>query len=96
MLLDGCNTGYSRIFDGRSLAEQLAGYEVGEGQNTEHYRYKWFLHLLEEAHFLDDATVDGYVELADWQQKIQTGKWDWPLCCYAQPELVSGRDNLNV
>lgn len=46
-----------------TMAEQIAEFDRGEDQNTEHYRYTSFCRILERTE-LDDLTVDRFIELA--------------------------------
>jgi hypothetical protein len=54
-----------KFLDERVLHQQLAEYENGKDQNTEHYRFAAFKELLDKATSpLHDSFIDRYMELA--------------------------------
>lgn len=46
------------------LQNQLAEFEKGEDQNTEHYRYGAFLYWFDQRNAFSDTEVEHYIELA--------------------------------
>jgi len=47
------------------LAIQIEEFEKGEDLNTEHYRYKSFLNILQKKLIFTDEEIDNFIELVE-------------------------------
>jgi hypothetical protein len=86
------------FLDPASLRDQIAELESGDDANTEHYRYRSFLAVLESRASLSEKEIDDYVELALADPEVQMGEAalrklaEWPKLGEAGYIKISGHE----